>query len=49
MTGVYYVLVTSGVMLVFEVLLVVVGVYVVKNGISYEQPEIASIVPPLAS
>ncbi len=37
MTGVYYILVTSGVMLVFEVLLVVVGVYVAKIFIEVKQ------------
>ena len=43
MTGVYYILITNGVMLVFEVVLVVAGVYVAKKGMVHEQ----SLMPPV--
>jgi hypothetical protein len=43
MTGVYYMLVTDGVLLVFEVMLVVARVYVAKKGMAHEQP----LMPPV--
>ena len=48
MTGVYYVLVTDGVMLVFDVVLVVAGVYVAKKGMVREQSWMPPVQQPIS-
>lgn len=43
MSGIYYVLISDGVLLVFEVVLVVAEVYVAKKGLVREEP----LMPPV--
>jgi hypothetical protein len=43
MTGIYYVLITNGVLLVFEVVLLAAGVYIAKKGMAHEQSPLPSV------